>query len=302
VRDRAIILVNFQGGLDASTICSLNYEDVAKGIEENENPLKLELVRPKTDVEYYTFLGKDAVDAVKAYVADQKARGTGWTDEKPLFTKERIATDERITPNLIQNMMKEVAVLSGFVDKQNNGKDFNILGPHALRESFSSIMLNAGVPKPIVDFWIGHERGDMDNAYMRVQEAKAREMYVKREHLLSISASTEKEEELRKIKDSVSDLIVDKEEIKERMEKAEGGVQSLTSQVAELQERLKGATEIIHTLEPILDSFIELTSTEEGKALLLKSKEERDRRMALEAQEAENEERAKLSGKKEVSK
>lgn len=290
VRDRAIILVNFQGGLDASTICNLNYEDVAKGIEEKERPLKLELVRPKTDVEYYTFLGKDAVDALKAYIADQKARGTEWRPETPLFTKERIATDERITPNLIQNMMKEVAVLSGFVDKQNNGKDFNVLGPHALRESFSSIMLNSGVSKPIVDFWLGHSTNGTDEAYMTVQFKKAKEMYLKREHLVSIAASTEETERLVKVESSVSDIMVDTKEMKERMEKAEGEVQTLTNEVKSLKEQLSGATHIIHTWEPILDTFIELTDTEEGKALLKKLLEERQEKQYREGKKAELEE------------
>jgi integrase len=235
IRDRAIILVNFQGGLDASTICSLNYEDVAQGIENGETLLKLELVRPKTVVEYYTFLGKDAITALKAYITDQKARGTKWTSESPLFTKERRGTDERITTNLIQNMMKEVAILAGFVDKQNNGKDFNILGPHALRESFSSIMLNAGVPKPIVDFWLGHAINGTDEAYMTTQFDRTKEMYSKREHLLSISASTEKEEELRKIKDSIADIEVDKQDMK--------------AEIAKLKSQLEIAVLYINSLE-----------------------------------------------------
>jgi integrase len=255
IRDRAIILVNFQGGLDVSTICSLNYEDVAKAVENGEHPFKLKLYRKKADVEYYTFLGHDAIDALKAYVADQKARGVEWTPESPLFTKERHGTDERLTPNLIQNMMKEVVVSAGLVDHENNGKDFNILGTHALRESFSSIMLNSGIPKPIVDFWLGHTRGDMDNAYMKVQEAKASEMYLKREHLISINASTEDTEKLRKIEGSVSDLMVEKEELKE--------------QIAKLYD-------YVHkNFDPLLDLVNEIATTEDGRKQIQQAQQRR---------------------------
>jgi len=253
IRDRAIILVNFQGGMDASTLCSLNYEDIAQAVETSEHPFKLELLRQKTDTEYYTFIGKDAVEALKAYIADQEARGTEWNLESPLFTKERRATDERITPNLIQNMMKEVAISSGFI-KKNNGKDFNILGSHALRESFSSLMLNSGVPRPIVDFWLGHTRTNLDTAYMTIDEKKAREMYAKREHLLNINETSEKSEELRKLSDSVSDILVKGEEMKEQLEKTKNEVKELKGQLecavnyiwslkAEIEEKEKAEAE-----------------------------------------------------------
>jgi integrase len=244
IRDRAIILVNFQGGMDASTLCSLNYEDIVPAVETGEHPFKLELLRKKSDTEYYTFLGKDAVEALRAYVADQKTRGTEWTLESPLFTKERHTTDERITPNLIQNMMKEVAVSAGLV-KKNNGKDFNILGSHALRESFSSLMLNSGVPRPIVDFWLGHKRSNLDTAYMTVDEDKAREMYAKREHLLNINESSEKSEELRKLSDSVADILVKGEEMKEQLNKTEARVEELTGQLARAVKYISQLTEEI---------------------------------------------------------
>ena len=74
-RDRAIILMLFQAGLDVSTLCSLTYGDVVEGLSKNETPLKLEPQRVKTGVEFYTFLGKDAVEALKAYIKDAESRG-----------------------------------------------------------------------------------------------------------------------------------------------------------------------------------------------------------------------------------
>jgi len=66
-------------------------------------------------------------------------------------------------------MLKSVAVKSGFVDNENNGNEFNPLSPHALRESFGSLMINRGVPDTILDFWLGHEIGRMAEAYKGVQ-------------------------------------------------------------------------------------------------------------------------------------
>jgi site-specific recombinase XerC len=61
-----------------------------------------------------------------------------------LFLQER--GKEGTKTSNIQDMMREVALKSSFIDKGNNGNSYNPLGPHALRESFGSIMANSGVP------------------------------------------------------------------------------------------------------------------------------------------------------------
>ena len=78
-----------------------------------------------------------------------------------------------------------------------NGKDFNPVSPHALRESFGSIMTNKGVPDTIVDFWLGHEIGEMNEAYKRGQFEDLKRLYLEREPFISISSGGELEEKLR---------------------------------------------------------------------------------------------------------
>lgn len=128
-RDRAIILTLFQSGIDVSTLCGLKYGDVAEGLARNEHPLKLDLYRQKSGVEFYTFLGRDTVQAVKTYLADMRARDVQFQHGTPLFLKER--GKEIMTTNLVQNMMRELVVKAGLVDEKNNGKAFNPLGPRA---------------------------------------------------------------------------------------------------------------------------------------------------------------------------
>ena len=75
--------------MDVSTLCSLKFGNVAEGLKKDEHPLKLELFRKKSGTEYYTFLGKDAVEAIRVYLADLKSRGREFKHETPLFLKER---------------------------------------------------------------------------------------------------------------------------------------------------------------------------------------------------------------------
>ena len=68
LRDKAVILCAFQGGLAMKELISLNYGDVAEGLDKGEIPLTLHLMREKEGIEYYTFLGEDAVDTLRCYI------------------------------------------------------------------------------------------------------------------------------------------------------------------------------------------------------------------------------------------
>lgn len=188
-RDRAIILTMFQSGMDVSTLCNLKYGDVSAGLAKSETPLKLDLYRPKTGTEYYTFLGKDAVEALKAYIADAKDRGIRFKNDTALFRTER--GKQPLKTNLVQHMLAVVARKTRLVDREKS--KFNPLSPHALRESFGSIMTNSGVPDTIVDFWLGHEIGEMAEAYKSVQFESLKQMYMEKEKLLSVIHSKQEQ-------------------------------------------------------------------------------------------------------------
>lgn len=239
-RDRAITLTLFQSGMDVSTLCSLKYGDVAEGLVKEEYPLKLELHRPKTGVEYYTFLGKDAVNALKAYVNDMEDRGGKFANGNALFLKER--GKQPIETNVVQNMLKSVAMKSGFVDKENNGNSFNPLSPHALRESFGSLMINSGVPDTIVHFWLGHEIGEMAEAYKGVQYESLKQMYSDREKLLSISPKENLEELRAKLRG----------EIEEQNKQLQAMVNGLVSENIDLKKRIQKTEQKLAELERLI--------------------------------------------------
>lgn len=54
-------------------------------------------------------------------------------------------------------------------------------------------MTNSGVPDTIVDFWLGHEIGDMARAYKSVQFEELKRMYLEREPLISIAPKVDVE-------------------------------------------------------------------------------------------------------------
>ncbi len=247
-RDRAIMLTLFQSGMDVSTLCSLQYRDVAEGLKKEELPLKLELYRRKSGTEYYTFLGKDAVEAVRAYLADMKARGRKFRHDTPLFLKER--GRKGLTTNLVQNMMRTVALKSGLVNEENNGRAFNPLGPHALRESFGSIMINSGVPDTIVDFWLGHVIGEMAEAYKGVQFESLKQIYLDREKLISITGAEVDVEEIE------AKLRAEVEESKKELQTLVNGLATKSLRLEEENKELRRRIQTTEQKFAELDTLI----------------------------------------------
>lgn len=256
-RDRAIILTLFQGGMDVSTLCSIKYADVAKGLDANEHPLKVELFREKTGTDYYTFLGRDAIESIKAYLNDAKSRGIEFKPNTPLFTKET-GKGEPMDTFLVQKVLRETAIRCGLVDKENNGKDMNPVSPHALRESFGSLMINNGVPDTVVDFWLGHNIGEMGEAYKGARFAELKAMYSDKERFISVSTpESEVIEGLRKEVDErnkqlqtlVTGLTTENLEMKAKVAKLEKALDWTVREIRIFQketlERMGESTEVI---------------------------------------------------------
>jgi len=264
-RDRAIILCMFQSGMDVSTLCNLKYGDVAEGLERGAHPLKLNLYRVKSGIEYYTFLGRDACEALKAYLNDLKARGIRLTYNDPLFLKEgrKALRMESIKPNLVQKLMRELAVKAGFVNENMNGRAINPISPHALRESFSSIMTSKGVPKTVTDFWLGHEIGEMARAYQEAQYEDVKRMYLEREPYISVTVGSNEITELKKhLEEQRSQLQRQKDEL-------QAIVNGLTRENLELKERLTELSKRFNELngrmrryEAFTKKFMEMSAEE----------------------------------------
>lgn len=135
-------------------------------------------------------------------------------------------------------------------------------------------MINSGVPDTIVDFWLGHEIGDMAKAYKETQVENLRKMYLEREHLLSISAPKGEDEktkaEVKEVKDDLYQLHVENNRMKQEIE-------SLNASA----DMIRGDFEKVYALyEMIVD-------TPEGKAALKKLQEKKQEEALEELREAE---------------
>jgi hypothetical protein len=247
LRDRAVILFMFQGGFDISTICSLNYGDVARELSEERSPMMISVVRAKEEVEYFTFVGREAVDALKAHLNERRSKGEEIRLDTPLFVKEgaKKRKSERIGPNLIQKMLREVAARSGMVSEEEMNKaDVNPCRPHALRSAFSTILRLNGFDPLLVEFMMGHTI-PYNGAYLIPPPKKVRDMYGGVEPQLSISSTSRDIGEIEKrVEDKIAILKGMVEELQTENARIAGDNKKFEEEVIKMEEKLREVVDI----------------------------------------------------------
>ena len=214
LRDRAIILCAFQGGLGMRELITLNYGDVADDLEKSKIPLTLHLLREKEGIEYYTFLGEDAADTLRCYLKLRR-KGSRYLDpeditsDSPLFISEsnrRRKERVRAYESGINRAMQAVALKAGLISEEEKGRTINTAGIHALRASFSTILRDQGVPPDYVEEMLGHKL-PYDGAYMRATVNRLKEAYLKAYPALSIKQVVTKTPSKEEIDERIKDYL-----------------------------------------------------------------------------------------------
>lgn len=222
-RDKALILAGFQAGFDALTVSLLDIGDLPRGFMEKlrgsdgdmdkaiadiKPPVLLEVVRQKESVDYSTCLGHDATRALCVYLQERLRQGEDLKPERPLFSVREYngrgekEGDDRVTPNIIQKMMRHVVQKAGIISKEDlRYSDFNPAGYHALRKTFSRLLEDASMPVAYIEHMQGHQL-PYNDAYRRPTSQKVLQAYGEYAHVLEVSKApltySEIEEKLRK--------------------------------------------------------------------------------------------------------
>lgn len=142
-------------GMSRADFSELTYGDVAKELEADEQFIHLNVIRRKEEVEHDTFLGPNAVKALKDYLEWRKRRGEVITPKSPL-TATYSRPFKKIRPDVITIMLNRL------------GKQLGIkASPHRLRKTFDTYMALT-VRHPIVlKYWMGHKlASDIEAKYI----------------------------------------------------------------------------------------------------------------------------------------
>lgn len=261
LRDKAIIKFMYESNQSVSEVCSLNYGDVKQFREDGMEIWQLHLIRKKTNTEYFTEIGEECIEFLKLYFEERKRSGEVFDEFSPVFVKEgrQKKSRQRITSNLIENMLKALAIKSGLVTEQQMAlADLNPARPHSLRSGGMSVLKLAGAPEKLVEFRSGHELDETDSAYFMARPEEGRKIFRKHYNSLRVKGTTQIDEErIKNLEKMLAEREITVQALAEngklKVEEFKRLRLELDKQRAELSEQKK----IIGDLSNIMNSKIE---------------------------------------------
>jgi len=173
VRDKLIILIKFQSGLDNSTLLDIrlrnllplrcDYEamkgNVVETTEQIETPIVIWAKRHKTGTPFKTAIGEDAKQLLITYLKERQRRYEKLTWNSYLIAAWK-PLGGKLKPQTIDTAIlnREAYINAGLITKEEMDiYTFNPLSPHAFRAAFKSILKSKGVNDDIVDYMAGHK-------------------------------------------------------------------------------------------------------------------------------------------------
>ena len=128
-RNRAIILCMFQSGLGITALRNLNYRHVKEQLEKNRISIRIRITsrisKKASQAPFYTFLGAEACDALRAYINERKRKIYKMREKRtnvreltansPLFASEgkNVPFGDRMAVSSIWRVVKDSAERAG---------------------------------------------------------------------------------------------------------------------------------------------------------------------------------------------
>jgi len=157
-RDSAILELIYSSGLRVSECASLNVDD----IDFKTRMLK---VLGKGKKERYVPIGNHALNAIKVYLGFRNMLSTLSSQENALFLNK---SGRRLSVRSIFNIARKYS--------RNVGIYKNV-GPHTLRHSFATHILNGGADLRVVQELLGHSSLSTTQIYTHVSTKRLKEVY-----------------------------------------------------------------------------------------------------------------------------
>ena len=206
---RAVLLVSAQSGQRAGVISSLRYGMVCDILEDEEYPARIEITPNLEDrfgnlinkhrASYIFFIGKDSIEAIKAYLRSRENTFGKIHDDDFLFVAEKPFRGQAIPldQDAVNKLVKRAAIVAKLMKEPKRGKRAPI-HHHCLRKFWQTTMEQAQVPKPWYESMMGHKVGGNDASYSKPTMDQLKEAYQRAEYYLSITPTTRSEQELKK--------------------------------------------------------------------------------------------------------
>ncbi len=226
LRERAIILCMATSGMAIMEIVNLK----VRMIEIDKDGIgTVTHRRQKTGTDYVTFLSPEATKALKDYWAERNRypeTAIKGDNDWVFVTNNNRSRGKQLSPiteaGHFQNLGEKLGYGSTAQCKDRKGLVKS--RSHALRKFFASTLENAGVPKPKVDFMLGHHRSGSDIAYFNVDVGLLKQLYMQYlpyltfEKAISIAPFEKQLEELKKENEKLKAEVQGTQQLRQEMD------------------------------------------------------------------------------------
>lgn len=151
-RDYAILLLASRLGIRAGDICSLSFDNIKWASNE------IELVQGKTHGKIQLPL----LPEVGSAIIDYLKYGRPVTDSNTIFVRH-VCPITRLSAPTLHSIVHQYLRLAGI-----NIPDGKKHGPHALRHSLASALLEKNIPLPIISEALGHKTTGTTSIYLKI--------------------------------------------------------------------------------------------------------------------------------------
>jgi integrase/recombinase XerD len=184
-RNTALILFAYESGLRNATIRALRYGDLRdeleRGLEIVRVPAypemkKIEPGACKGGIPYYTFISREAVQALKEYLSERIQKYGPIALDDPLFCSDttnippEIRKRMKLAHDTLDDVVRRAAKRAGI-------KEWKHVYPHCLRKAFDRALRNSGIDVDDREFLMGHVLPGSRDAYYdrsKVEELRAK--------------------------------------------------------------------------------------------------------------------------------
>ena len=199
--EKAVFLVKFQRGLDASTLADrFNFEAWTQicdyfGTEQYQRwdldkcPIPIRLTRIKTGFNHVGFLDRDAITAIQDYL-DYRFSKTGkvMEEKEGLFLNQ---LNEPISNQWVHNKFFKLAKRSKLIVMVNSYGNQYSFGSHEVRDLLKSTLIDCGTRLDVADHVIGHMPKDSYEKQAKLYPESMREQYMKASKKINIFTNFE---------------------------------------------------------------------------------------------------------------
>ena len=184
--EKAIILFLKDSGLRLSDARRLNYGDIAEQLEQGATLIQINVITQKTKLLAKTFIGQEAIEAIKAYIEERKKGSKNVepeiiTNESPLFRTWMKGKIKRIPRGSFSSLIRQAFLRNG--EKK--------MSAHSLRKKLQTDLEKAGINSNWIDQILGHQLINSRDAYSLPTDEELKDAYLKAYPLIRIYPEAE---------------------------------------------------------------------------------------------------------------